>query len=126
MTDHSLMNLDIVDSTAVKPKCDCRFFSGNRAALEPIRIICSNFKDDPVDYVTTAGSFWRLAFEIKNPTTIPKDHLSIPVYVYSLDVQTDQKTNFDVFQDGFYLSKTAPALISGPLVKADYNLGLAW
>ena len=53
---------------------------------------------------TTVGQYWRIAFEIKNPLVpVANSHLSIPVLIYSHFLEPDIKTNFDVYQDAFYI-----------------------
>ena len=70
---------------------NCRFEPGCRSCPTPVRIICSEFNTD----ITTSKRLSAI-FILKNPSISVLKSITSPVIVYSLNVNTGVKTNWDI------------------------------
>ena len=77
---------------------NCRFQLGCRSCPSPAKIICSNFNQA----ITTSRKLAAI-FIIRNPSVNVLNKITIPVVVYSVDISSGVKTNWDIVESGIVL-----------------------
>ena len=90
---------DIIDGDFSGEFMDCRLFHGDYNNYKPARVICGGFNED-ID--NTELLFF--AFKVVNPSISPQ--ISIPFFVYSMNLDTMYKSNFGTVENAVYIRNT--------------------
>lgn len=91
-TDGQSIPYDMENTQFSQTFMNCRFFVGDQTNFKPARIVCGQFTST----ITSSQILW-FAFFIKNPSSGSiSTQVSIPFFIYSQELGTTYRTNFDV------------------------------
>ncbi len=82
----------------------CRFEPGCRSCPTPLRIICSEFSQ-----AITSSRELAVVFLLRNPAVAALKTITLPLVLYSLDLASGVKTNWDVVEAGLVVRGANPS-----------------
>ena len=96
MSDGGDLTTDVIDGDFTNSFMKCRLFHGDQTNSKAARIICGDFSQS----IENNELLW-FAFKVTNPSASPQ--VSIPFFIYSMDLDTMFKSNFNTVENAVYL-----------------------
>ena len=88
LADGEDITTDIIDGDFTDSFMKCRLFHGSQTYHKAAKIICGDFSES-----WESGELLHFAFKVTNPSVSPQ--ISIPFFIYSMDLDNMYKSNFN-------------------------------
>ena len=96
VSDGGDLTTDVIDGDFTNTFMKCRLFHGDQGNSKAARIVCGDFSQS----IENNELLW-FAFKVTNPSVSPQ--ISIPFFIYSMDLDTMFKSNFNTVENAVYL-----------------------
>jgi hypothetical protein len=107
----ALNNYDLVKTDMLyglsNPFMTCKLFQGDQTNGKNVRIVCGNFNS-----AVSIGTFIRFAFKIQNPSIALNTQKSIPVIVYTQDINNLYKTHYVLVENAILVRNSGDLTIT--------------